>query len=698
MRLSIILFFFIFLPVNVLRANSGILDRNISVEIKRAPVIKILQVIEERAKVQFSYNPNLIDENKIVSLSIKNKTIAFGLLLVFNGDIRFKEVGNHIILLKNENSKEIRKRKKLNLYTTFKGVITDKRTKQGIENASIYDVDARYAVVSQKDGSYEIKIPKAENVRSLYVKKKGYKEVVFVFDVELDSVVIKNIDLIPIEKTIAKIDPKPTEKIDQPIGKNVLSGALVSYDTYLHVENLSEIEEFRVAQISLVPSVSIGSNLSTNGLIVNNFSLNILAGYSNGVEGIELGGILNIDREDVKWFQAGGVCNLVGGNVTGVQLGGVTNTVRKDFLGAQFGGIANVNGGKLTGFQVGGIFNLVQGNFKGTQFGGIANITEGVLKGGQFGGISNIAINKLTGIQAAGIVNFSNDTLIGAQLSGILSSSKSQVRGIQAAGIHSVSFGGFFGGQFGGISNLSLSNSKGIQGAGIVNVAFGDLIGAQLAGITNFSSGGISALQLSGITNYAKRNIGVQATGILNVASKNEGVQIGLINVSNESKGIALGLINFVRKGYHKTEFSTNEVFPINMVLKSGTRRFYNTYNLGYKPGDIPIYALGLGVGTQLNISDRWNLNLDLSGQIGVENNFEAFELAQLGKFALTVDYKLFNWLAVFGGPTYNTNRITNTNDEGEFETTILFNPIFDTTTPTARKIGWFGWRFGIRL
>jgi hypothetical protein len=72
-----------------------------------------------------------------------------------------------------------------------------------------------------------------------------------------------------------------------------------------------------------------------SGQVINNFSLNIFGGYSGGVDGMELGGLFNIDKKDAQYFQAAGLFNMVGGNTNGVQLAGISNTVLKSVQGVQ---------------------------------------------------------------------------------------------------------------------------------------------------------------------------------------------------------------------------------------------------------------------------------------------------------------------------------------------------------------------------
>lgn len=594
-----------------------LLDRVISVDIQKTPVKRILGLIEEKGQVKFSYDPVLIEENKIVSLSIKEKTIRYGLSLIFDGTIRFKEVGSHIVLLPTESKEEIKERKKHHENYVFTGKIKDKRTGLPLTNASVYDVEARYACISDGSGNYELIIPKEESVRSLYFKKKGFEAVVIVVSADNPENLKNNIYLVPIEKDIEKIEVKSVEKVEVPIEERALSGALISEATYIHSENLEGIQEIRLAQISLVPSVGIGSNLSTNGLITNRISLNILAGYSNGVRGAEVGGILNMTK----------------GNV----------------FGAQIGGIANLVGGDVTGGQVAGIASLIQGNF------------------------------------------------IGAQVSGVSGIVKRDFLGVQASGVSSIVRGRFEGIQVSGVSNIAYRSSRGIQIAGISNTVFDTLIGIQGSGIVNFALHGTNYAQVAGIANIADSSKGIQLSGIFNRAKVNSGFQLGLINCSKSGSGIALGLFNFVRDGYHKTEVSANEIFPVNVTFKTGNQRLYNSYHFGLRFGSKMHYAGGLGFGTYFNLGEKTKMSLDLTGDmVFKEGGPDGF--AQLYKLSTTFDFQLAKWVTVFGGPSVNMNVMQFKDSEGLFTSDIAFNPFYSEQTATAGIQGWVGGQIGFRF
>lgn len=647
---KVIFLVFFSVIVGQTQASAGILDRVITVEVKNTPIKIILKTIEDRAAVKFSYNPDFIDENKIVSISIQQKTIGYGLSLIFNKMVRFKEVGDHIVLLKNEDALELKERKKADILTKFSGIIRNIRTGKAIGNASIYDVDSRQAAVSNQNGEYSITIPVAETMRSLYIRKSGFKEFVVVVDVKDKENIELNVNLEPEVEIVEKIDLPSVEPIYQPIDNRILTKTITSIDVQTHNENLGLIKEGRIAQISLIPSIGIGSNLSTNGLMTNNFSLNVLAGYASGVNGVEIGGLVNLIKSEVRGAQIAGISNFVGDSVAGVQVAGISNVVGGDFNGGQFAGIANFNGGKLTGYQVGGI------------------------------------------------ANFNHLDAKGVQVAGIFSSTKGFIDGVQISGICSAARGGFKGIQMAGIANLADSIVQGVQLAGIHNASFGNFSGAQVGGISNSITKGESRIQVAGIGNKTNVNTGVQVSGIFNFAKENKGVQISLINTSLDGNGISIGLFNFVKNGYHKTELSFNETFPLNLTFKTGVRKFYNTYHLGARFGANALYAAGLGVGTNLILKNKFSFSADLSAQIVIDNDFEDFNFSQLFKASTTLDFQVAKWMTLFVGPSFNVNLIELLDNEGGYSSEIGFNPFYDQTFSNSRVKMWIGGQIGVRF
>ena len=163
------------------------------------------------------------------------------------------------------------------------------------------------------------------------------------------------------------------------------------------------------AQLTFVTPIGT-SGLKSNDYTYN-FSLNALAGTVGGVEGCEIGGLMNINQGNVKGVQVGGLINLVKGNTEGVQVGGIFNKT-DSVKGVEIGGIFNLS--KSTrGLQIGGIGNLTN-ELKGVQIGGIINLSNGNTEGVQLSGILNIA-KKLDGFQL-GLINIADSAGKGVSL------------------------------------------------------------------------------------------------------------------------------------------------------------------------------------------------------------------------------------------------------------------------------------------
>ncbi|MGV8138236.1 MAG: hypothetical protein AB2L20_23750 [Mangrovibacterium sp.] len=166
-------------------------------------------------------------------------------------------------------------------------------------------------------------------------------------------------------------------------------------------------------QLSLVPV--LGTHSLYGSRIVFHGSVNLVGGYTGGVNGLEMGGVFNLNRKDVRGVQMGGVFNLVGGRAEGVQMAGVSNRVKGDVSGLQMGGVSNWTG-NAKGVQLAGVINMSK-EMDGLQMAGVVN-TATESKGTQLAGVLNVSSGE-TGSQVAGVINVSGKVK-GLQLAGVI--------------------------------------------------------------------------------------------------------------------------------------------------------------------------------------------------------------------------------------------------------------------------------------
>jgi hypothetical protein len=167
------------------------------------------------------------------------------------------------------------------------------------------------------------------------------------------------------------------------------------------------------ARVAFVPGLSSQGKNDIN--TTSNFSLNILGGSTGGINGLELGGLFNIDKKNMQGVQSAGLFNMTSGFANGLQMAGLYNSVKGKFSGVQSGGLTNYTGQSVCGIQMAGLYNQTSGSLTGAQFAGIANYTRDKVHGVQLAGIANINNNTTSGFQAAGIFNYTKH-LKGLQL------------------------------------------------------------------------------------------------------------------------------------------------------------------------------------------------------------------------------------------------------------------------------------------
>ncbi len=381
--------------------------------------------------------------------------------------------------------------------------------------------------------------------------------------------------------------------------------------------------------------------LSTNGLeninSTNLFSVNLVAGYAGGLNGIEMGGFANVLKKDMHGAQMAGFANVTGGKMQGVQMAGFCNVNQKD----------------VRGVQMAGFTNIVSDSVEGSQFAGFANITSGTFTGWQNAGFMNLSNGNFKGLQGSGFANIANDSVVGAQFSGF------------------------------------------------VNVAGKKMQGAQFAGFANVAGGNIDGTQFAGFINTAGDVKGTQVSGFINVAKKLKGAQIGFINYTDSlESGTPIGFLSIVRKGgYRAFELTSNETFQAGAQFKTGAPLFYNIFLIGAKPADNFYWGWGYGFGTNLKNTGKLRINLDLVAMHVNENALWTDYVNLLNKANLGFSWQIAKKFAVTAGPTFNVNVINKNNQENiSDDSTIAPWTISDKMYNNTRVQMWPGFHAAVRF
>jgi hypothetical protein len=463
------------------------------------------------------------------------------------------------------------------------------------------------------------------------------------------------------------------------VALSILTGSVQAQDSD---NNYREDLEYRKWRVTLFPP------LSTNGVkapdYTARYSINILGGYHGGLDGVEIGGLINYTKYYANGFQLAGLANASGGSLAGFNIAGALNIAKGDISGIQFAGIGNIAGDDLEGIQAAGLFNIAGSNSSGLQFSGIGNIAKDDIEGLQGAGFVNAAWGSISGLQAAGVANIARHDVEGLQAASVFNFAGSDISGLQAAGAANVAFG----------------NIEGLMAAGGVNIALEDASGLFAAGLLNVANN-VEGLAAAGIANFGSNMTGLQFAGILNASQKSTGLQIGLINIAQEFEGVPVGLFSLYGNGRKNIDMRFSDAGFTDFEITTGTYRVYNSAIFGYNTLlDRDVYRVGLAVGLEKKISDsfeNWNNeSMFVNQEFALTHQFEdkwSSKLNLIYSYKFLVGKRFGSGFSLYGGPTFNA-QITRVPEASDYTWYSIWSP--DWKGRQYRF--WVGFTTGIRL
>jgi hypothetical protein len=401
-----------------------LLEKRISFRAADESLDQVLGKISDLGGFSFSYSPDAIEVRGRVTYQANNLSVREVLNELFKGRVKFKQRKKFIILQKNNTPEDVRPPENFQL----NGYVTDNRTGERLANASIFEPVTLASAVSNDYGYYKIKLPTAPADIRLEVRKEEYvgrsitvtnRKDAFL-PIILNPDTLKSIAAAPLKISLRiqaqdpKIEIPPLEARannpaftdttrkygfpDQPeklknTYRKVQSELVSAFASARQSVNTRNIQDtlHRSFQASLLPF--LGTNHQLSGNIVNDVSINLIAGYAMGVNQIEIGAVMNVVRGNVKGFQLAGVGNIVGNDVNGFQ----------------YANVLNITLGNVSGFQGSNSINFAGKNLRGLQVAGVGNVVVGTLHGWQISTGYNYANTVRSGHQI-GLVNYSDST------------------------------------------------------------------------------------------------------------------------------------------------------------------------------------------------------------------------------------------------------------------------------------------------
>ncbi|MCC6459356.1 MAG: carboxypeptidase-like regulatory domain-containing protein [Saprospiraceae bacterium] len=418
---------------------TDVLERTIQVQFQQTPLKEALAEIARQGGFEWSYNANILEKGRTVTLVALGWTVRETLLYILGSGYTFKQSGEYLILKKQKKPQQ-----------RLSGYISDQRTGQRMANVTVYDRKTLRSTTTDQNGYYELPVSARSEI---VVSKLSYRDTLL-------QVSSQTPRLLKLDLVTDTLPHYSKSSLREEVGRVSmrLEQFFVGSSQKFNARNVRD-SLHRYLQVSFLPV--LGTNHRLSGSVINDWSANLLAGYSRGNRILELAGIGNITRADVSGFQAGGAFNVVGG--------------------------------RLSGVQAAGVFNNLIGNVRGVQLAGVYNFAGDSLAGAQLAGVTNIASYTHPGsVQSAGVFNFSGRGKITLQVSGGANYAH-EVQGAQIASVINTA-DTVHGGQVAAVFNRA-RYIKGIQ-VGLINVAQ-DIDGVQIGLINLSKRGGYVALEAS---------------------------------------------------------------------------------------------------------------------------------------------------------------------------------------------------------
>ncbi|NIJ52383.1 STN and carboxypeptidase regulatory-like domain-containing protein [Dyadobacter arcticus] len=363
-----------------------ILNKPVTISVKGQPVSQVLKMMEEQGKFYFSYNSNLVYGDSIVSLDVSAKPVRDALGQLFKAKYQYREKGDYVIILPAAKEKAV----------YIEGFITDQETSAPVDYASVYSRQLLVSTLSDDDGHFRLRIKDRSFPASITISKVGYGDTTIVVnqqdDTRLEIVISqKAVDLDPLIVTYS-------EGESSWLGRLFLSAKLRAQS-----RNIGRFFVSLPYQASLTPGLGTHGRLSSQ--VVNKFSLNLLGGYTAGVNGAEVAGGFNISKENVKYVQVAGIFNMVSGDVKGAQVAGFLNVILDSLEGVQISGFSGLVKKQVNGFQVSGFVSQAKESISGAQISGAYSQVSGSLHGFQVSGAANVVKGDMQGLQISSGLN-----------------------------------------------------------------------------------------------------------------------------------------------------------------------------------------------------------------------------------------------------------------------------------------------------
>ena len=163
------------------------LERILTIAFEQERLDVVLKKISTQAGFTFSYNSKIIDGDRMITQSFREKSVREVLDQIFGGAVQYKARGKYVILTKAPPpDKQDQK--------VLTGYVVDEVTGKRLENVSVYDPVSLSSTVTDSYGYFQLKVDQqsGEDVK-LAIRKRDYTDTLV--EVNVDRKELINIQM-----------------------------------------------------------------------------------------------------------------------------------------------------------------------------------------------------------------------------------------------------------------------------------------------------------------------------------------------------------------------------------------------------------------------------------------------------------------------------------------------------------------------
>ncbi len=269
-----------------------LLNRQISLDVHAMPLSQALDTIAEKGRFTFSYNNSILSVDSRVTVTVRDVSVRSVLDIVLGMGYAYVEQGNHLILLRTATNQPPIER----IYQVT-GYVVERQGDTPISNASVYVKTQLQSALTDKQGYFKLTLRSTDPYPIVSVSKEWYNDTtVFIYPgydqklrISLSSVRADGLS--------------PVYLSYSPVEKTWWARFFVSSRQRLQSLNLVHFFTYGTAQVSLLPF--LGNHGWMSGQVSNAYSLNLIGGYSAGVDGVEAGVGVQYRQTERAWGAGG---------------------------------------------------------------------------------------------------------------------------------------------------------------------------------------------------------------------------------------------------------------------------------------------------------------------------------------------------------------------------------------------------------